>query len=107
MDPLTLVVLGTGGYLGVKKVWPWLKEKSASIQSQVRARVAPQGQPQAFPMQLDPGMNPNQTAEVANLLTNVRNADLVQSGAALYRTMNFPLAASVLEARASALRAKL
>lgn len=105
MDPITLIVIGTSGYIGYKKVWPWIKEKSA----QVQARMAPGGHPQAqpLPMQLDPGMTANQTAEVANLLTNVRSPDLVASGAALYRTMNFPLAASVLEARAHALRAKL
>lgn len=102
MDPITLLLLGGGGYLGVKKVWPWLKTKSAEVQARMQ-----HGAPAvhaALPMQLDPGMTANQTAEVANLLTTVRNADLIASAAALYRTMNFPLTASVLEARAQSLR---
>lgn len=102
MDPITLGLLGIGGYFGYKKVLPWVKDKVATLQHEVHARTAPQGAPapQALPMQLDPGLNPAQLAEISNLLTIVTNASLVRTASDVYRGQNFTLAASALDSRA-------
>ncbi len=100
MDPITLALLLGGGYLGYKKVYPWAKNQVATFQSRFQLHGHA---PQALPMQLDPGLSQAQLGEVANLLTNVRTASLVRAAADLYKSQNFPLAASVLDSRARAL----
>jgi hypothetical protein len=100
MDPITLGLLGLGGYFGYKKAFPWIKEKVATLSQ----RVHPvQHVPQGLSVQLDAGLNTAQLAEIGNLVHNVTNVNILRSASDLYKTQNFPLAASVLDSRARAL----
>ena len=90
-------VLG-GGYLGVTKVWPKVRDKFQSAEKVVAAPFR-----HALPLQLDPGLSELEKVEVGNLLTNVPNAVLLQAAAVAYQAKNFPIASQVLAARAKAL----
>lgn len=99
MDPITLALVLGGGYLGVTKVWPKIKDKLQPHHPVNGALPVAS----MLPMTLDPGLSELEKLEVGNLLQNVPNPALLSAAATVYQAKNFPIASQVLAARAKAL----
>ncbi len=96
--PLWLLLLG-GGIAGAK----WGPELVARLKGKA---LPPEKKVEARPAYCDPSMPPEACADVANLVSTVRDPAILAAAAADYEAQGFHRAAAALASRAASLAAK-